>query len=87
MARVHRVTRGYYFDAEHRIWAGRGLHKGEIFPHRFDFDPKPLFELADIPVRRLTLGAKLELHNVVITNFAEGSPSTLLEMIFHGEHR
>lgn len=83
---VHRITRGYYFDADRRIWAGRGRHKGEIFPHRFDFQQKPLFKLQNIVVRRLTQGAKLELHRMVFTNLMEGSPSTLLEIIYHGEH-
>ncbi len=86
LARVHRVKRGYYFDEVRRIWEGRGIHKGEMFPHRFDFDPKPLFKLSNILVRRLTHGAKVELHRMVFTNLAEGSPSTLLEIIYHGEH-
>lgn len=86
LARVHRITRGYYFDEDRRVWPGRGRHKGEIFPHRFDFQPKPLFKLQKIVVRRLTQGAKLELHRMVFANLAEGSPSTLLEIIYHGEH-
>ena len=45
-----------------------------------------MFNLRNIMVRRLTQRATLELHRMVITNLAKGGPSTLLEIIYHGEH-
>ena len=35
------------------IWEGKGKWKNEVFPHRFEFDTKPLINLRNIPVNRL----------------------------------
>jgi len=42
---VFRITRSYFYDDKKIIWKGIGKWKDEVFPHRFEFDPKPLINL------------------------------------------
>src|SRR5205809_3768519 len=61
-----------------KTWLRKNL--GEVFPHRFRFDPKPIVELRQIKVNRLTLVSRNELHRMVDSNMTSGSPSTLLDI-------
>lgn len=85
-ARVFRVTRGYFLDKSKIIWNGNGKWKGEIFPHRFEFDPNPIIDLTYIPIKKLSETAKREMHSMLYGNFISASPSTLVDLIFFGKH-
>lgn len=68
-ATMFRVTRGYFFDEQNKIWIGRGKYDGEVFPHRFEFDPNPLLDLLDIPIKKLFETTKKETHTLIYKNF------------------
>lgn len=82
--RVYRVTKRYFFDRT-PIWRGTGKWKNEAFPHRFGFDRRPIIELKNIRINRLAVNAKQELHGMVYGNFMEANPSTLVDIVYHGE--
>ncbi len=84
--RVYRITRKYFFDEDKVIWKGTGKQKGEIYPHRFEFDPKPLIHLKNIQINQLSATSKQELHSMVYGNLFEANPSTLVDIIYHSEH-
>lgn len=84
MSRLYRVTKGYYFDKT-PVWPGSGQWKDEVFPHRFSFDTTPIINLNSIAIRKLSITAKNELHNMVYNNIIAASPSTLVDLIFHSE--
>lgn len=83
---VFRVTRGYFYDDKKIIWKGTGKWKNEIFPHRFEFDPKLLVDLKNIIINQLTATSKQELHRMVYGNLFAANPSTLVDIIYHSEH-
>ena len=84
--RVYRVTRSYFYDDKKVIWKGSGKWKGELFPHRFEFDPTPIIHLVNININSLAETSKKELHNMVYANMINASPSTLVDIIYHGNH-
>lgn len=84
--RVYRVTRSYFYDDKKVIWKNSGKWKGELFPHRFEFDPTPIINLVDIGINSLAETAKKELHSMVYGNLINASPSTLVDIIYHGNH-
>ena len=84
--RVYRVTRSYFFDDQKIIWKGTGKWKDEVFPHRFEFDPTPIINLVNIHVNSLAETSKQELHSMVYGNLIGANPSTLVDIIYHGNH-
>ena len=84
--RVYRITKGYFYDDEKIIWTGTGKWKDEAFPHRFEFDPIPIIALKNIKINSLVEISKRELHSMVYGNIISASPSTLVDIIYHGEH-
>lgn len=48
-----RVTKGYYFNNNIKIWAGR------TYPHRFEFDKESLFKASEVPFSPEKFGNKL----------------------------
>ncbi|MGI0010839.1 MAG: hypothetical protein ACREAE_05520 [Nitrosopumilaceae archaeon] len=83
--RVYRITKGYFYD-DKIIWTGTGKWEGEVFPHRFEFDPIPIVDLKNIKINSLAEISKRELHSMVYGNIISASPSTLVDIIYHGEH-
>ncbi|MDH3764932.1 MAG: hypothetical protein OER82_03890 [Nitrosopumilus sp.] len=83
---VYRVTRSYFYDDQKIIWKGIGKWKEEIFPHRFEFDPMPIINLVNIPINCLSETSKQELHIMVYGNLISANPSTLVDIIYHGNH-
>jgi len=84
--RVYRITKGYFYDDKKIIWTGTGKWEGEVFPHRFEFDPIPIVDLKNIKINSLAEISKRELHSMVYGNIISASPSTLVDIIYHGEH-
>lgn len=84
--RVYRVIKGYFYDDKKIIWTGSGKWQGEIFPHRFEFDPIPIIDLKNIKISSLAEMSKRELHSMVYGNLISASPSTLVDIIYHAEH-
>jgi hypothetical protein len=85
-ATVYKVTTDYYFD-ESKVWDEIKGWEGETYPHRFQFDKTPIFQLKRIPIRRLSYTTKTELHKVFTGSlFWNGHAASLLDMISHGEH-
>ena len=80
--RLYRITRSYFFD-QTSISPVKGKLVGEVFPHRFGFDPRPITELGEIRVNRLSLTSKNDLHAMIYGNISEASPSTLLDLMYH----
>lgn len=81
---VFRITSDYFYDEEKIIWTGVGKWKNEVFPHRFEFDPKAVTGVKNIKINELTTTSKQELHSMVYSNFIEGDSATLLDCVFHG---
>ena len=46
---LYKVTKGY-FKHDKKIWAGKGKWKGEVFPHRFEFDPMPVVNMESLSI-------------------------------------
>lgn len=84
--RVFRVTRGYFYDDKKIIWSGNGKWKNEVFPHRFEFDPTPIIHLRNIQIKNLAETSKRELHSMVYGNLISANPSTLVDIIYYGQH-
>ena len=84
--RVFRVTRSYFYDDKKIIWSGNGKWKDETFPHRFEFDPTPIIHLRNIQIKNLAETAKRELHSMVYGNLISANPSTLVNIIYYGQH-
>jgi len=84
--RVYRVTRSYFYDDKKVIWKSSGKWDGELFPHRFEFDPTPIIHLVNISINSLAETSKKELHSMVYGNLINASPSTLVDIIYHGNH-
>ncbi len=82
--RVYRVTKGYFFDRT-PIWKGKGKWKDESFPHRFKFDNRPIIDLRNVRISKLSLNSKQELHSMVYGNFISANPSTLVDIIYNSE--
>jgi len=82
---VYRITSDYIFDTEKIIWKGKGKWKSEVFPHRFEFDPKPVITAKNIMINRLSPISKKELHGMVYGNFIKASPSTLVDVLHNSE--
>ena len=81
---VFRISSDYFYDENKLIWKGSGKWQNEVFPHRFEFNPKPVTEIKNIKINELTTTTKQELHSMVYTNFIEGDSATLIDCIFHG---
>ena len=84
--RMYRVTRSYFYDDKKIIWTGNGKWKDEVFPHRFEFDPTPIIHLKNIQIKTLAETSKRELHSMVYGNLISANPSTLVDIIYYGEH-
>lgn len=84
--RVFRISRGYFYDDQKIIWMGKGKQKGEVYPHRFEFDPAPIVHLKKIDVKKLAETSKRELHSMVYGNLIGANPSTLVDIIYYGQH-
>lgn len=84
--RVFRITKGYFYDDKKIIWSGNGKWKDEIFPHRFEFDPTPIIHLRNIQIKNLAETSKRELHSMVYGNLISANPSTLVNIIYYGQH-
>jgi hypothetical protein len=83
---VFRVTRSYFYDDQKVIWTGKGKQKGEMYPHRFEFDPTPIIHLKNIQVKNLAETSKRELHTMLYGNLISANPSTLVDIIYYGQH-
>jgi len=83
---VYRVTRSYFYDDQNIIWKGTGKWKDETFPHRFEFDSTPIINLVNININCLAETSKQELHSMVYGNLISANPSTLVDIIYHGNH-
>ena len=68
-----------------KIWEGKGKWKSEVFPHRFQFDPKPVLKMNNIIVNRLSSSTKHALHGVVYSNIKPVNPSTLVDILYNAE--
>lgn len=82
--RLYRVAKGYYFDRTH-VWKGARKWTNETFPHRFDFNPHPILDLKNVPINKLSMTAKTELHSMVYNNLIPANPSSMIDLIFYGE--
>ncbi|MBZ9569421.1 hypothetical protein KJA16_00680 [Patescibacteria group bacterium] len=80
---VFRVTEGYYYNEKERWEHG----SSEKWPHRFKFSKKPIFELKDIGISKLSYSTKANLHKLTNVIFWDGSPSSLVDLISHGKHK
>ncbi|GIR82091.1 MAG: hypothetical protein CM15mP83_8170 [Flavobacteriaceae bacterium] len=69
---VFKVKRGYYYD-ESIIWDHQvsylDFYRIRNYPHRFDFNKKPIVNLSNIKVRPLTETPKRDLHKLPIQFF------------------
>lgn len=83
--RVYTVNKGYFYDEDKIIWEGTGKWKGEVFPHRFGFNPKVIINRKDIVIKKLSATAKQELHSMVYGNLIPASPSTLVDILYHSK--
>jgi hypothetical protein len=81
---LYKVTKGYFKD-DKKIWEGKGKWKGEVFPHRFEFDPKPVVKMNNIIVNRLSSTTKQALHGMVYSNIKPVNPSTLVDILYNAE--
>jgi len=84
LMQVFRIISNYFYDEDKIIWKGTGKWKDEVFPHRFEFNPKPITEIRNIRINELSTTSKQEVHSMVYTNFIEGDSATMLDCIFHG---
>ena len=81
---VFRITSNYFYDEDKIIWKGTGKWKDEVFPHRFEFNPKPITEIKKIRINELATTSKQVLHSMVYSNFIEEDSATMTDCIFHG---
>ena len=56
-----------------------------MFPHRFDFDPAPLFVMKKCEINKLSLTTKKELHSMVYSNIRMCDPSSLVDILHNAE--
>jgi hypothetical protein len=82
--RVYRITSDKY-ENETKIWKTKGKWKDELFPHRFDFDPVPLFVMKNCKINNLGLTTKKELHSMVYSNIRMCDPSSLVDILHNAE--
>jgi len=85
-ANLYRITTGYHYD-ESKVWDEiKGL-EGEPYPHRFQFDKRPILKLRRIPLGKLSYTTRVELHKLCTGSlFWNGHAASLLDMISHGQH-
>jgi len=82
---LHLVTKDYYYDDKTKIWPDRGQWRGEIFPHRFDFNKKPILELKDIKISKLSYTTRASLHQLIYSLLWHGNASSLVDIISHAK--
>ncbi len=78
---IFRVSKGYYYD-ETKIWPEV---VGEVYPHRFDFDKKPILTLHTVNIKKLADSTKRKLHSIVSVPFTEGEPFELVDMMSYSK--
>lgn len=85
---VFKVKRGYYYD-ESIIWDHQvsylDFDRIRNYPHRFDFNKKPIVNLSNIKVRPLTETSKRDLHKLPYTIFWDGDSDVLIDLIGHSK--
>lgn len=77
---LHRINSDYYFY-QTKMWSDKGRWKGETFPHRFKFDTKPILELYDINISRLSYTTKYRLNKLIHTLLWQGESNALVDII------
>lgn len=77
---LYKVTKGYFYDKK-KIWDDKG--KGELFPHRFEFNPKPVVKMNNIVINKLSSTTKQALHGMVYTNIIPVNPSALVDILYN----
>jgi len=80
---VFRIISDYYYD-ETEVW---GSGTSEKWPHRFKFSKNPIMELKNINIKKLSYSSKDNLQKLTNRIFWEGNPSTLVDLISHGQNR
>ena len=81
--RLYRIESNYYHN-ETEIWPPAPRSPEEKYPHRFKFADKPILELSDIHLAKLSGSTKKHLHDLISQIFWEGEPSSLVDLITHG---
>jgi hypothetical protein len=85
-ANLYRITTDYYHD-ESKVSDEIKGWEGETYPHRFQFDKRPIIQLNGIPIRKLSFTTRSELHKLFTGSlFWNGHAASLLDMISHGDH-
>jgi len=85
-AELYRITTDYHYD-ESKVWDEIKGWEGESYPHRFEFDKNPIFQITHIPIARLSHTTRSELHKLLTGSlFWNGHAASLLDMISHGRH-
>jgi len=78
---VFEVKKDYYYS-DKEVWQKK---KGQLWPHRFEFDPNPILKIEDILINKLSYTSRASLHQLIYQMFWEGSPNALVEIMSIGK--
>lgn len=78
---LFRLSGDYYYD-ENEIWEHGTSEK---WPHRFKFIKKPILELKDIKLNKLSYSTRVNLHKLIYSIFWDGNASVLVDLMSHGK--